>query len=70
MSKWHSNSDVRAKDIVFWSLSVCDDRYLYGGAGWVLHLCKSVSFLLEFVHLALVGQQAVVLKVLMESKSK
>lgn len=45
-------------------------KYLYGGAGWVLHLNQSVSFLLEFVHLALMGQQAVVLKVLIESKSK
>lgn len=44
--------------------------YLYCGAGRVFHVNKSVSFLLQFIHLALVGQQAVVLEVLMEIKSK
>lgn len=41
-------------------------RYLNGGAGRMLEFNEPVSFLLEFVDLALVGQQAVVLEVLMD----
>lgn len=44
----------------------CD---LYGGAGRMLQFHESVSFILEFVHLALMGQQAVVLKILFKIKS-
>lgn len=43
-----------------------NDNYLYGVTGRVLHLNQPVSFLLEFIHLTLMGQQAVVLEVLWE----
>ena len=46
------------------------DMYLYGGTGRVLQFHQSVAFILDFVHLALVGQQIVVLEVLIEIKSK
>lgn len=51
--------------MTFSTVSV-NDSHLYGGAGGVLHIDQPVSFLLEFVHLTLVGQQAVVLEVLRE----
>lgn len=35
----------------------------------MLQFNESVSFILEFVHLALMGQQAVVLKILFKIKS-
>lgn len=51
--------------MTFSSVSV-NDINLYGGTGRVLHINQPVSFLLEFVHLTLMGQQAVVLEVLRE----
>lgn len=45
-----------------------NDMYLYCGTGRMLQFNKSVAFILEFVHLALVGQQTVVLEVLNEVK--
>lgn len=45
-------------------------KYLYCVACRVLHFNKSLAFVLEFVHLGLVGQQTVVLEILNEIKSK
>lgn len=45
-------------------------KYLYCVGCGVLHLNKSLAFVLEFVHLGLVGQQTVVLEILNEIKSK
>lgn len=42
--------------------------YLYYSAGRVLHLNHSVSVLLQFIHVALVRQQVVVLEVLNERR--
>lgn len=42
--------------------------YLYCGAGRVLQLNESISIILEFVHITFMGQQAVVLEVLIEIK--
>lgn len=45
-------------------------KYLYCVTGRVLQFNKSLAFILEFVHLGLVGQQTVVLEILNEIKSK
>lgn len=47
------------------TVQLCDG-YLNGDAGRMLQFSESVTFLLEFVDLALVGQQVVVLEVLMQ----
>lgn len=44
--------------------------YLYCGAGRVLQFNESISVILEFVHFAFMGQQAIALKVLNEIKNE
>lgn len=46
-----------------------NETYLYSVAGWVLQSNEFLSIVLQLVHLALVGQQAVVLEVLNEVKA-
>lgn len=59
------------EDFFCWKKCILvNDRYLYCGTGRVLQVNEFVSIVLESVHFALVRQQAVVLEVLIEIKSK